>query len=275
MAVSQSNTMWVKKGTVVNGKKVKKGYVAQKGKPEKRVTNKIKLVVDTDKRGKAGDTVQTKKGRYVKSDKKVQVTKPKSKGGGYTGSGPAGGTSVVKKGAAPTPAKPKDNGKTGDVKDTTKKDTGYNGSGDRKATSATVSSAVSQDKKNPTNKPKLGGNGKGLEGLSKIERTVYDLRSSNTDAPNKVERKQNQDAQNPVGYKPKRVRDQEFEAKKKAAAEANKTTSVQEWANRNKGERKGQTRIKGNTKQKWDGKQWLATHRKIKLKSGRELWQPI
>ena len=107
MAVSQSNTMWVKKGTVVNGKKVKKGYVAQKGKPEKRVTNKIKLVVDTDKRGKAGETVTTKKGRYVKSNKKVQVTKPKSKGGGYTGSGPAGGKTVVKQTSAPPRSKRK------------------------------------------------------------------------------------------------------------------------------------------------------------------------
>lgn len=155
MAVSQSNTMWVKKGTVVNGKKVKKGYVAQKGKPEKRVTNQIKLVVDTDKRGKAGETVQTKKGRYVKSDKKVQVTKPKSKGGGYTGSGPSGGKTVVR--PTTTPPKPKDEGK----RDTPTTDTPTtapesNGKGDRKATSATVSGAQSKIAR----KPQLGGKNK-------------------------------------------------------------------------------------------------------------------
>ena len=111
--------------------------------------------------------------------------------------------------------------------------------------------------------------------MSKIERTVYNIQSSKTKAPNKVVRKQNKDAQNPVGYKPKRVRDQEFEAKKKAAAEANKTTSVQEFANRNKGKSKGETRVKGNTKQQWNGKQWLATHRKKKLSNGKEIWQPL
>lgn len=270
MAVSQSNTMWVKKGTVVNGKKVKKGYVAQKGKPEKRVTNKIKLVVDTDKRGKAGETVQTKKGRYVKSTTKIKVDKPKSKGGGYTGNGP--GKGGVNQTSAPTPVKTnpgKDN-----PKDITNKDTGYENKGDRKATSATVSSAVSADSKK-RGKPQLGGNGKGLEGLSKIERTVYDVQSSNTDAPNTVVKKQNKDAANPVGYKPKRVRDQEFEAKQQAAREANKSTSVPEFVNRNKGEKKGDTRIKGNTKQQWNGKQWLTTHRKKRLSTGMEIWQPL
>lgn len=153
MAVSQSNTMWVKKGTVVNGKKVKKGYVAQKGKPEKRVTNKIKLVVDTDKRGKAGDTVNTKKGRYVKSNKKVQVTKPKSKGGGYTGNGPSGGKSVVRPTTTPPKPKDKDKGKTDTPKDT---NTGYESKGDRKATSATVSGAKSKSAR----KPQLGGKNK-------------------------------------------------------------------------------------------------------------------
>lgn len=155
MAVSQSNTMWVKKGTVVNGKKVKKGYVAQKGKPEKRVTNKIKLVVDTDKRGKAGETVQTKKGRYVKSSKnKVKVEKPKSKGGGYTGSGPSGGKTVVR--PTTTPPKEQDKGKTDKPKDTTQTDTGYESKGDRKATSATVSGAQSKTGR----KPQLGGKNK-------------------------------------------------------------------------------------------------------------------
>lgn len=63
--VSQSRTMWVKKGTIVNGKEVKKGYVAQYGKPEKRVTNRVRLEVATPKRGEAGDVVRLKKGRYV------------------------------------------------------------------------------------------------------------------------------------------------------------------------------------------------------------------
>ena len=159
MAVSQSNTMWVKKGTVVNGKKVKKGYVAQKGRPEKRVTNKIKLVVDTDKRGKAGETVQTKKGRYVKSSKnkvKVEKPKPKSKGGGYTGNGPSGGKAVVRPTTTPPPKPPKDKDKTDRPKDTTQTDTGYENKGDRKATSATVSGAQSKTGR----KPQLGGKNK-------------------------------------------------------------------------------------------------------------------
>lgn len=88
--VSQSRTMWVKKGTVVNGEAVKKGYVAQYGKPEKRVTNRVKLEVDTPKRGKKGDVVTLKAGRYV-------TKKP--------GSGATGGTSTG--GAKATPAKPK------------------------------------------------------------------------------------------------------------------------------------------------------------------------
>jgi len=158
MAVSQSNTMWVKKGTVVNGKKVKKGYVAQKGKPEKRVTNKIKLVVDTDKRGKAGETVQAKKGRYVKSTKKIKVDKPKpkSKGGGYTGNGRAG--------VAPATTKPKDTGKNDKPRpnpstDTPATDTPATDTpkGNRTATSATVSGAT---KPKAARKPFLGGENK-------------------------------------------------------------------------------------------------------------------
>ena len=135
MAVSQSNTMWVKKGTVVNGKKVKKGYVAQKGKPEKRVTNKIKLVVDTGKRGKAGDTVETKKGRYVKKTTRKKTKLKQSRSGKATTTKPP-------------------------EKDTPTKDTNKNGSkitGDRKATSATVSSAT---KPKPARKPGLGGENK-------------------------------------------------------------------------------------------------------------------
>jgi len=67
--VSQSRTMWVRKGTMVNGKEVKKGYLAQYGKPEKRVTASVKLVEDT-KRGKAGEMVDYKKGRYKKKSGK-------------------------------------------------------------------------------------------------------------------------------------------------------------------------------------------------------------
>lgn len=63
--VSQSRTMWVAKGTVVGGKKVKKGYVAQYGKPERRVTGNIRLETKTAKRGKKGDVVSVKRGRYV------------------------------------------------------------------------------------------------------------------------------------------------------------------------------------------------------------------
>ena len=63
--VSQSKTMWVKKGDVVNGKTVDKGYVAQLGKPERKVSAKVKLVVDTA-RGKAGSKVSYDKGRATK-----------------------------------------------------------------------------------------------------------------------------------------------------------------------------------------------------------------
>ena len=61
--------MWVKKGEVVNGKTVSKGYVAQYGKPEKKVSARVKLSVDT-KRGKAGSKVAYDKGRYVKKQNK-------------------------------------------------------------------------------------------------------------------------------------------------------------------------------------------------------------
>jgi len=66
--VSQSNTEWVKKGDVVNGKVVTKGYVAQKGKPERKVSANVKLVVDTA-RGKAGSKVSYTKGRATKKGK--------------------------------------------------------------------------------------------------------------------------------------------------------------------------------------------------------------
>lgn len=66
--VNQSNTEWVKKGDVVNGKTVTKGYVAQKGKPERKVTANVKLVVDTA-RGKAGSKVSYTKGKATKRGK--------------------------------------------------------------------------------------------------------------------------------------------------------------------------------------------------------------
>ena len=79
--VSQSRTMWVKKGTVVDGKKVKKGYVAQYGRPEKRVTARIKLEEAT-RRGKKGDVVAYKSGRYKKTVGKGQVDRSKKTAGG-------------------------------------------------------------------------------------------------------------------------------------------------------------------------------------------------
>lgn len=83
--VSQSRTEWVKKGTVVDGKKVTKGYVAQKGRPEKRVTARVKLE-QTTRRGKTGDVAVYKSGRYKKTVGKGRVDRSKTTtGGGYTG----------------------------------------------------------------------------------------------------------------------------------------------------------------------------------------------
>lgn len=79
--VSQSRTEWVKKGTIVGGKKVKKGYVAQKGKPEKRVTAKVRLETAT-RRGKAGDVAEYKKGRYKTTVGKGRVDRNKTTAGG-------------------------------------------------------------------------------------------------------------------------------------------------------------------------------------------------
>lgn len=67
-AVSQSRTMWVAKGTQVGGKTVKKGYLAQYGRPEKKVTARVRLVEGT-RRGEAGKTVRYKEGRYYKAPK--------------------------------------------------------------------------------------------------------------------------------------------------------------------------------------------------------------
>lgn len=49
-AVSQSRTQWVAKGTMVNGKAVPKGYLAQYGKPGKRVTANVRI--ETPSQGK-------------------------------------------------------------------------------------------------------------------------------------------------------------------------------------------------------------------------------
>ena len=80
--VSQSKTMWVKKGDVVGGKVVKKGYVAQYGKPEKKVSATVKLV--------GGGTRAYKEGRAVKAPAKPMMT-----GGGFSPS-----TKTVKKSGA-------------------------------------------------------------------------------------------------------------------------------------------------------------------------------
>ena len=65
-AISQSDTMWVKKGDKLpDGSVAKKGIVVQRS-TGKRVTGSVKLVEAT-KRGKVGETVSLKAGRYAKS----------------------------------------------------------------------------------------------------------------------------------------------------------------------------------------------------------------
>jgi hypothetical protein len=68
-SVSQSKTMWVAKGTMVNGETVKKGYLAQYGKPEKRVTANVRAVKGNAAGMKAGSVTQYKGGRKVKKGK--------------------------------------------------------------------------------------------------------------------------------------------------------------------------------------------------------------
>lgn len=99
--VSQSRTEWVKKGTIVGGKKVKKGYVAQKGKPEKRVTAKVRLETAT-RRGKAGDVAEYKKGRYKTTVGKGRVDRNKTTAGGGVTKAQAA-TARRNAGATPTP----------------------------------------------------------------------------------------------------------------------------------------------------------------------------
>lgn len=68
--VSQSNTMWVKKGDMVGGQAVQKGYLAQYGKAEKRVSAKVNIVADTVSGKKVGETYKYAKGRTVKKVRK-------------------------------------------------------------------------------------------------------------------------------------------------------------------------------------------------------------
>lgn len=90
--VSQSRTMWVKKGEIVNGKKVEKGYLAQYGKPEKRVSARVKIVTDTASGKKAGEVYRYKAGRTVKPADKAKGGKaPGGGGGGGNGDGGGGG----------------------------------------------------------------------------------------------------------------------------------------------------------------------------------------
>jgi hypothetical protein len=111
--VSQSRTMWVKKGDVVGGKKVKKGYVAQYGRPEKRVTARIKLEEAT-RRGKAGDVAVYKSGRYKKTVGKGRVDRSKTTaGGGVTKAQAAAARRNADRPAAPTPPPAPETTRTG------------------------------------------------------------------------------------------------------------------------------------------------------------------
>ena len=65
--VSQSRTEWVPVGATVNGKKVTKGYLAQKGKPEKKVTAKVQMETQTG--GVARGDVQA----YSKGRRKTEM----------------------------------------------------------------------------------------------------------------------------------------------------------------------------------------------------------
>jgi hypothetical protein len=88
--VSQSNTEWVAKGTTVNGKKVDKGYLAQKGKPSKKVTATVK-VVESSGSVTAGTTAKYKAGRRSEAA---------AKGAGSMGGKPAAKPARVAAGSA-------------------------------------------------------------------------------------------------------------------------------------------------------------------------------
>jgi hypothetical protein len=64
-AISQSDTMWVKKGDKLPDGSIAKRGVLWDTKNKKRVTGAVKLVEAT-KRGKAGETLSVKAGRYSK-----------------------------------------------------------------------------------------------------------------------------------------------------------------------------------------------------------------
>lgn len=69
--VDQSRTEWVTKGTKLSdGTVVKKGYLAQKGKPEKKVTANVKIQTDTTSGKKAGQTYSYNKGKSGSQVKK-------------------------------------------------------------------------------------------------------------------------------------------------------------------------------------------------------------
>jgi len=68
--VSQSRTMWVKKGEMVGGQEVKKGYLAQYGRAEKKVSAKVKIVADTESGKKVGETWKYGQGRTIRQVKK-------------------------------------------------------------------------------------------------------------------------------------------------------------------------------------------------------------
>ncbi len=90
--VSQSRTQWNPAVKNAAGKVVKKGYLSQYGRPEKKVTGKVKLVTETGGK-RAGQTQKYSSGRKVVS---------KSPAFAVGGSNPA----VVKKDVTPPPPPP-------------------------------------------------------------------------------------------------------------------------------------------------------------------------
>jgi hypothetical protein len=159
--VSQSRTEWVKKGTIVNGKAVPKGYLAQKGKPEKKVSATVSMV--TGGQAGMGASATYKQGRRVQpksvaskanagkrdmgAGSKGGATKPPSSSTAekarqmrlQQNKGVKGGT--VRVGAAGRSVR-KYNAKTGRWDRVATR----TGSGSRSATSATVSSATAAAK---------------------------------------------------------------------------------------------------------------------------------
>lgn len=119
--VSQSRTMWVKKGEVVNGKTVSKGYLAQYGKPAKKVTAKVQMETQTGGVAK-GDVQAYSKGRRKTEmmgavKKKAAPATTSSKPSKPAATGPSAGTNP----------KPKTNPQsdTGAAKPAASKNIGY------------------------------------------------------------------------------------------------------------------------------------------------------